>query len=114
MAGYGWTTVTDGIQLGAQRACGLRADDSVRDQAVVRLEVDHARLGDRAVLAVGRCAGLLLDHLHVVTLHEGRRQTQVAVEPGRGRPTGTDDVAELLLQESHPLHDVGPVVLAGR
>jgi hypothetical protein len=61
----------------------LRADDPVSGQAVVRLEVDYVRLGDRAEHAVGSRAGFLLDHRHVVTFDEGWRQAQVVVEPGR-------------------------------
>jgi hypothetical protein len=56
---------------GAQDPRGFRADGSVSGQAVVRLEVDHVRLGDRAEHAVVCRAGFLLDHGHVGAFHEG-------------------------------------------
>ena len=58
-------------RLGAQDTRGLRADDPVSDQAVMRLEVDHVHLGDRAEHAVRIGAGFLLYHCHVSAVHEG-------------------------------------------
>ena len=60
-----------GDRSGTQGTCGLRANDPVSGQAVVRLEVDHVHLGDRAENAVGSRTSFLLDHCHVITFHEG-------------------------------------------
>jgi hypothetical protein len=48
----------------------LRADDPVSGQAVMRLEGDHAPLGDRAEHAVRIGTGFLLDHVDVAAVQE--------------------------------------------